>query len=180
MARAARTLELPMDSTATKNASLNGAPLSDVPLAGAPLVAAARAIATIAHRRQTDKLGVDYILHPARVAARLTDPAEVAAAWLHDVVEDCDVTPGDLLKAGIAPEAVDAVVLLTRPPRGQDGPDPDAYYRALRKNPIALAVKRADIADNTDPSRTALLPVGQRERLRAKYEHALQVLAGRE
>ncbi|WP_345152156.1 phosphohydrolase [Arthrobacter ginkgonis] len=164
-----------MDSLATKNALLN-----DSPWGGTPLVAAARAIATIAHRGQTDKLGVDYILHPARVAARLADPVEVAAAWLHDVVEDCGVIPDDLLKAGIAPEVVDAVVLLTRPPRGQEGSDPDAYYRALRENPVALAVKRADIADNTDPSRTALLPAKERERLRARYDHALQVLAGRE
>jgi (p)ppGpp synthase/HD superfamily hydrolase len=180
MARVAGTLELPMDSATMNNAPHKIAPVNGTPLNGAELVAAAQAIATIAHRGQTDKLGVDYILHPARVAARLKDPAEVAAAWLHDVIEDCDVTREDLLKAGISPEVVDAVVLLTRTPGDKDGPDPDAYYRALRENPIALAVKRADIADNTDPARTALLPEEQRERLRAKYEHALEVLAGRD
>ena len=177
-----------MDSATTSNATtsnttltsaqVDGSSIDGAPLDGASLVAAAQAIATIAHRGQTDKLGVDYILHPAGVAARLKDPSEVAAAWLHDVVEDCDVTPDDLLKAGIAPEVVGAVVLLTRTPEVENGPDPDAYYRALRENPIALAVKRADIADNTDPNRTALLPAEQRERLRAKYEHALEVLAG--
>ncbi|GER24405.1 hypothetical protein NCCP1664_29000 [Zafaria cholistanensis] len=149
-------------------------------MSGEPLVAAARAIATIAHRGQADKLGADYILHPARVAARLAEPVEVAVAWLHDVVEDSDITSEDLLKAGIPPEAVAAVVLLTRPSGDREGQDPDAYYRALRENPLALAVKRADIADNMDPNRTEQLPAVQRERLRAKYEHALEVLAGRD
>ena len=39
-----------------------------------PEVAAAKAIATIAHRFQTDKIGVPYIEHPRRVAAKLDDP----------------------------------------------------------------------------------------------------------
>jgi (p)ppGpp synthase/HD superfamily hydrolase len=39
-----------------------------------PEVAAAKAIATIAHRFQVDKVGVPYIEHPCRVAAQLDDP----------------------------------------------------------------------------------------------------------
>ena len=54
-----------------------------------PQVAAAKAIATIAHKGQTDKNGADYISHPSSVADRLSEPAQVAAAWLHDVIEDC-------------------------------------------------------------------------------------------
>ncbi len=46
-----------------------------------------------------------YIVHPAEVANILaqltTDPHILAAAWLHDVVEDCGVTTNDLtLKFG--------------------------------------------------------------------------------
>jgi (p)ppGpp synthase/HD superfamily hydrolase len=135
-------------------------------------VAAAKAIATIAHRGQTDKIGVDYIEHPRRVAARLTDPTQVAAAWLHDVIEDCGVTANDLIAAGISREVVDAVVLLTRTETNEG----DGYYRAIRKNPIALAVKLADIEDNTDPARTALLTAEKREQLAAKYAHAQKIL----
>jgi len=147
-----------------------------------PQVAAAMAIATIAHKGQTDKNGADYITHPARVAARLSEPAEVAAAWLHDVVEDCSevfagsppfgITAKDLLMAGIAPEVIDAVVLLTRTADDKG----DAYYEAIRNNPVALAVKLADIADNLDPVRTADLDPETRERLAEKYAHALSVL----
>jgi (p)ppGpp synthase/HD superfamily hydrolase len=139
-------------------------------------IAAAKAIATLAHRGQTDKIGVDYIEHPRRVAARLTEleaaPTHVAAAWLHDVIEDCGVTASDLIAAGISREVVDAVVLLTRTEANKG----DGYYLEIRKNPVALAVKLADIADNTDPKRTALLSAEKRERLAAKYAHALTLL----
>ena len=135
-------------------------------------IAAAKAIATIAHRYQTDKIGVTYIEHPRRVAGRLTDPTQVAAAWLHDVIEDCGVTADDLIAAGISREVVDAVVLLTR----TEANEGDGYYRAIRENRVALAVKLADIEDNTDPKRTALLTVEKRERLAAKYVHARKIL----
>ncbi|MFC9335841.1 phosphohydrolase [Arthrobacter sp. NPDC057009] len=138
-----------------------------------PEVAAAKAIATIAHRFQTDKLGDPYIEHPRRVANRLDDPKHVAAAWLHDVIEDCSITAKDLRAAGISAEVIDAVVLLTRTVENEG----DRYYEAIRSNPIALAVKLADIADNTDPVRTARLDPDVRERLAGKYAKALELLA---
>ena len=137
-----------------------------------PEVAAAKAIATIAHRSQTDKIGVAYIEHPRRVAARLNDPKHIAAAWLHDVIEDCGITAENLAAAGISNEVIDAVVLLTR----TDENEGDGYYEAIRENPIALAVKLADIADNTDPERTARLEPEVRQRLAAKYENAKKPL----
>ncbi|WP_269048047.1 hypothetical protein [Paenarthrobacter sp. Z7-10] len=147
-----------------------------------PQVAAARAIATIAHKGQTDKSGADYITHPSRVAGRLTDPQHVAAAWLHDVLEDCGkifagppafgITAEDLLAAGIEQDVVDAVVLLTRTADNAG----DRYYEAIRANAIAKAMKLADIAENTDPARTAKLTPETREKLARKYAHALAVL----
>src|SRR4051812_3189550 len=50
------------------------------------------------HRGQVRKFtGRPYIEHPGRVAARITRHAgatesRVAAAWLHDVMEDCGIT----------------------------------------------------------------------------------------
>lgn len=65
-------------------------------------VARASAIATIAHRGASDKIGEPYIEHPAAVAAHF-DPdgewLEHSAAWLHDVIEDTDITGDDLLAA---------------------------------------------------------------------------------
>ena len=42
-------------------------------------------------------------------------PEEVAAAWLHDVIEDTEGTEQDLLSAGIPRRAVDIVIELTNP-----------------------------------------------------------------
>ena len=138
--------------------------------------ARSEAIATIDHRGQKDKLGVDYIYHPAAVA-RPFDPAEqtleFCAAWLHDVLEDTDITAGDLKLAGVLPEVIEVVELLTRREGSGDG---DNYYRRIAENPAARAVKLADIAHNTEPSRVAQLSPETAERLRGKYEHARKQL----
>ena len=142
------------------------------PLSGAELVAAAEAIATEAHAGQVDKSGVDYIAHPRGVAAQFdpaTQPNECAVAWMHDVLEDTDVTADDLRAAGIPYEVIDAVRLLTKNPAE---PDLDAYYARIKANPLALAVQADDIANNTDPARVAQLDPATRLRLAAKYESA--------
>src|ERR1039458_6802011 len=57
----------------------------------APIVAAARA-AELAHRGQVRRSGEDYVTHPVAVALTVAelglDAATVAAALLHDAVED--------------------------------------------------------------------------------------------
>lgn len=136
------------------------------------LLQLAQRIATGAHLAQTDKSGEPYITHPQRVAARMTTADGQAVAWLHDVLEDSPTTAADLANAGIPPHIIDAVVLLTRTAHQQ----PDEYYAAIRTNPLALEAKLADIADNTDPRRTAALDEKTRSRLAAKYERALHLL----
>lgn len=132
-------------------------------------MASAEALARAAHTGQYDKAGMPYWTHPARVAARVADDTSAqAAAWLHDVVEDSDVTLEDLLAQGFPAEVVAAVALLTRR-RGQPAAD---YYAGIRTDALALRVKLADLADNSDPDRLALLDRQSRERLEAKYAHA--------
>ena len=139
----------------------------------------ARDIATRAHRGQTDKTGADYIDHPRRVAERVrqyaaADQQEAAqvVAWLHDVVEDTGVTLDDL-REDFPANVVAGVDAMTRRP-GEDGDD---YYRRVAAHPLARAVKQADLDDNTDPARTALLGEDTRARLARKYAHAREVLA---
>ena len=59
-------------------------------------------------------------------------------------------------------EAVDAITC--RP--GERKLD---YYARVKLNPIALTVKAADLADNTDPRRLQLLEPDLRAELEAKY-----------
>ncbi len=137
------------------------------------VVGQARDFAIAAHAGQVDKSGAPYATHPERVAGRLVgDDLAQAVAWLHDVVEDTTVTLDDLSAAGFPLHVVNGVDAMTR----RRGEHSDDYYARVAGDPLALRVKRADIADNTDPARVALLDHPTRVRLAAKYEHALRVL----
>lgn len=144
------------------------------------LVTEAKDVATAAHEGQMDKAGSPYIGHPGRVAGHVTRHAAAedlqiaqAVAWLHDVVEDTPVTLDDLARQFPA-DVVSAVDAMTK--RADE--DRDAYYRRVRANRIARAVKLADLDDNTDPARTARLDSATRQRLAVKYDHARSVLSG--
>ena len=63
---------------------------------------------------QTDKAGLDYILHPLQVAAEMTTDEEKAVALLHDIIEDTDVTANELLEKGLPDNVVEAVKALTK------------------------------------------------------------------
>lgn len=137
------------------------------------IVDKARDLAHRAHAGQVDKAGRPYIEHVARVAAAVADDPEAGAvAWLHDFLEDCNcVAFGDEFMD--FPEPIrNAVVDLTRFPGRSEG----FYYWSVRTNPLALRVKLADIADNADESRLALLDAETADRLRRKYANARKAL----
>ncbi|MHB8320221.1 MAG: HD domain-containing protein [Acidimicrobiales bacterium] len=140
---------------------------------GHEMMVLAEQIARFAHAGQVDKSGMPYIAHPQRVADTLKgDDLAQGVAWLHDVIEDTFVTKDDLLAAGIPSVVVTAVeALSTRPSETSD-----EYLARVRANPIAAKVKMADIADNSDPTRLALLPQNTADRLRTKYAHAVEAL----
>ncbi|PPK69092.1 HD domain-containing protein [Actinokineospora auranticolor] len=130
-------------------------------------------IARDAHEGQLDKAGRPYIEHPLRVMSTLDGDHDRMTAVLHDVIEDTAVTADDLTAAGCPPEVVLAVEAISKHP---DESQQD-YLTRVAANPMALRVKHADIADNSSPARLATLDEPTRERLRAKYAHALAYLA---
>ena len=125
-----------------------------------------------AHEAQMDKSGVPYVFHPWHVAEQMTNEESCAAALLHDVIEDTDVTADDLLAAGISERVVQAVLMLTH-----DDDEPYLEYVARIKNdPIAREVKLADLAHNSDVTRFAV-PMTDKDRTRLeKYMKATAIL----
>jgi (p)ppGpp synthase/HD superfamily hydrolase len=107
---------------------------------------------------QTDKSGQPYILHPLRVMARGETVEQKVAGVLHDVVEDTPVTLDDLKILGIPHHIVDVIDCVSRRSKEVRGKVVKEQYQKefierICKNPIAIAVKLNDIADNTDPNR---------------------------
>lgn len=74
----------------------------------------AHEIAKTAHAGQVDKAGIDYIKHPETVASFVNTAKEKATDYLHDVLEDTEITANDLLSAGIPHNIVEAVQVLTK------------------------------------------------------------------
>ena len=127
-----------------------------------------------AHKNQVDKSGMPYVFHPFHVAEQMTDEATTIVALLHDVVEDTDYTLEDIAAEGFGKEILEAVALMTHE---DDVPYLD-YVAKLKDNPIARAVKLADLAHNSDLSRIGEIDDETRERLE-KYQKAMALLKGK-
>ncbi len=132
-------------------------------------------IAFDVHKEQTDKTGLPYVFHPFHLAEQMQDEVTVCVALLHDVVEDGDVTFADLYDQGFTEEIVSAIKLLTHEP---EVPYMD-YVKALSTNPIAKAVKLADLRHNSDLSRLTIVDEWALARNK-KYEAAIALLEGKE
>lgn len=112
----------------------------------------ARLFATAAHAAIGQKrkyTGEDYIVHPAEVAAIVASvshtPEMLAAAWLHDVVEDTKVGIA-IIEVEFGPDVAALVSDLTDVSKLGDGP------RAARK-----AIDRAHLAKASPPAKTIKL-----------------------
>ncbi|QDT10470.1 HD domain-containing protein [Planctomycetes bacterium K23_9] len=103
-------------------------------------------IAVTAHKGQTRKDGSPYVLHPLRLMMAVGSDAEKIVAVLHDVVEDTPFTFDQLRSEGFADDVLDALHLVTHDLE-QSYTD---YISAIAKNPIARAVKMADLRDNSN------------------------------
>ncbi|MFG3529036.1 HD domain-containing protein [Streptomyces sp. NPDC047917] len=139
-------------------------------------LAEVEAIAREAHAEQRDKAGRPYTEHLAAVAegvrVRGGSDDQIAAAWLHDAVED-DALPARWLAEAALPQQVkDMVLAVTR----RDGEDLRAYTRRILDTPGALLVKESDLAHNADPARLAVLEPATRTRLTEKYAQVRAML----
>lgn len=126
-----------------------------------------------AHKEQVDKTGLPYVFHPFHLAEQMEDEVATVVALLHDVAEDTDITLEEIAAMGFGDEVIAALTLLTHDPAV---PYMD-YVAEIKKNPVATAVKKADLCHNSDLTR--LDEVDEKALARQeKYKKAYEFLCG--
>lgn len=124
-----------------------------------------------AHKEQKDKSGLPYVFHPFHLAEQMTDEITTCVALLHDVVEDTDMTFEKLSELGFSTEIIYALKLLTH----DDSVPYMDYVKEIAKNPVAKAVKLADLAHNSDLTRLDIVDEKALKRAE-KYKQAMELL----
>jgi len=124
-----------------------------------------------AHKDQKDKSGLPYVFHPFHLAEQMEDEDTTIVALLHDVIEDTEYTIEDLQKAGFTQNVISAIALMTHNPQMPYM----EYVRAIKSNPIARAVKLADLRHNSDMTRLDIITQRDEERAQ-KYLDAIVIL----
>ena len=124
-----------------------------------------------AHKDQTDKSGIPYVFHPIHLAEQMKDEDTTVVALLHDVVEDTTYTPEDLAAMGFNDRVIAAIRLMTH---DENLPYME-YVAKIKENPIAKAVKLADLAHNSDTTRLDTVDAKAAARVE-KYTKAIRLL----
>lgn len=135
---------------------------------GRALLDLATALAKVSHSGQYRKgTGEPYFHHCERVAGRVYGWRAKTVAYLHDVLEDTNVTFEMLVAIGFPYSLVCQVAALTRHHFGQETYR-EFIDRTVRGGDVlVLRVKAADLADNLDDIDD--LSPGERTSLRSRY-----------
>ncbi len=124
-----------------------------------------------AHKEQVDKSGLPYVFHPFHLAEQMETEETTIVALLHDIVEDTPYTISDLESEGFDKAVLDAIALMTH----EDGVDYMDYVAKIKENPIAKAVKLADLRHNSDLTRLDTIDEKALKR-RENYLKAIELL----
>lgn len=90
---------------------------------------------------------------------------------MHDILEDTDTTPQELLDFGIEPEIVEAIIILTK----KDNENYMDYIKRVAENSLARNVKMSDLKHNMQIDRIPNPTENDYKRLK-KYEKAYKYL----
>jgi len=127
-------------------------------------------VAQKAHSGQVDKAGKPYIEHVVRVAESMTDENTKTVAYLHDVVEDTNMTIDEIL-VEFGRDIALAVSAITK----SNGESYADFIKRISENNLARTVKKADLNDNLDLSRLQSISKIDKERAE-KYKVSLMFL----
>ena len=128
-------------------------------------------IASMAHKNQKDKGGIEYINHPVAVSMLVGSLEEKIVALLHDVVEDTHVTLAQLKSFGFDDNVIAAIDAISR----KAGESTNDYMNRVKNNKLACSVKKADLLHNMDISRLKVVKKKDLERL-DKYQYIYNYL----
>lgn len=144
---------------------------------------AASAMAARKHRNQLRKdAKTPYFSHLARVAQNITavfgctDPVVIAAAYLHDTIEDTTTDYEDIAD-DFGPVVADCVAALTKNMAMPEPAREDEYHDRLRRGPWqARLVKLGDVLDNMSDL-DSYPPADRPSHARKTIERARQAVA---
>jgi (p)ppGpp synthase/HD superfamily hydrolase len=115
------------------------------------------------------------IAHYLRTLPNLRNPqVALTTAFLHDVVEDYDVSIGDI-RDRFGAEVADAVNLLSKSVSGRKKNISD-YYEMMAESPIASIVKGGDRIHNFQTMYCAFSPEKQQKYIEECEQHILPML----
>lgn len=153
----------------------------------------AEAISKEAHENQVDKADVNYFVHPFTVSNMLikgNSKSEIlrniidnlddefilqarVVAYLHDILEDTNVTYNDLYHNNSIPyECTQAVEAITK----HSEEVYEDYLNRVKHNKLSSVVKIADMLHNSDLSRLKEISSKDLQR-KEKYEKAIEYLS---
>ena len=133
-------------------------------------------LAFISHYGRTDKAGKPYIFHLLRVMLAVEGLGEetMIVGVLHDLMEDTGCSLTCLSLRGFSDQVIKGLDAISH----RDNESAEDYLGRIKANALAKEVKKADLADNMNEQRLALLDQDTAQRLRMKYTKALALLSG--
>lgn len=132
----------------------------------------ARQLAKEYHKGQVDKAGVDYFSgHITSVVNGVDTVEEKIVAYLHDILEDTELSYLDLMVLEFSDKVINAVMFLTKDKKEKY----EDYLKRVKNNELARAVKLSDLTNNMDLSRLKEITEVDKKRLE-KYKKAYKYL----
>lgn len=131
-------------------------------------------LAREAHYGQVDKCGMPFWLHPYRVGVACTGYGldAMAVGFLHDVVEDTNITLNKLRDLGFSEIVIESVDAISR----REKESYRLYILRVTNNAIAKFVKIADLKDNLRDDRLVINKSAKRIKQKQMYNKYLEIL----
>ena len=132
----------------------------------------ARQLAKEYHKGQVDKAGVDYFSgHITSVVNGVDTVEEKIVAYLHDTLEDTELSYLDLMVLGFSDKVINGVIFITKDKKEKY----EDYLVKVKSNELSRAVKLSDLTNNMDLSRLKEITEVDKKRLE-KYKKAYKYL----